>query len=286
MTKGWRWEKPLVFGVFHGRGAFSQSGGDRFENNARRRRWSTSFLSLEGPRHLRGMPPRQGPPFLFAPQTEGKREREIRTYVPGTSREINGQRSFSNFFPPSTLEQLTYSLIHFVIKFETKIRSSEMHREIRRSIRIGDRQSRSSYVAKIFVDEKLRSKRNGRSKEFAFTRSSCITDRRADDRSAWFFCLQIARSSFYSWQRGNERDRPRGAPRIWNDFGPGRSTTGSRAEDRSVREPVYRPLGGGLVTSYIVKKTSFHAKPFTRSLLSLIPRGFPSLRIHPGLFTT
>lgn len=117
-------------------------------------------------------------------------------------------------FPPSTLEQLTYSLIHFVIKFETKIRSSEMHREIRRSIRIGDRQSRSSYVAKIFVDEKLRSKRNGRSKEFAFTRSSCITDRRADDRSAWFFCLQIARSSFYSWQRGNERDRPRGAPRI------------------------------------------------------------------------
>lgn len=41
-------------------------------------------------------------------------------------------------FPPSTLEQLTYSLIHFVIKFETKIRSSEMHREIRRSIRIGE----------------------------------------------------------------------------------------------------------------------------------------------------
>lgn len=218
-----------------------------------------------------------------------ERERERDTDIRPWNIERNQwSKKFFEFqvFPPSTLEQLTYSLIHFVIKFETKIRSSEMHREIRWSIRIGDRQSRSSYVAKIFVDEKLRSKRNGRSKEFAFTRSSCITDRRADDRSAWFFCLQIARSSFYSWQRGNERDCPRGAPRIWNDFGPGRSTTGSRAEDRSVREPVYRPLGGGLVTSYIVKKTSFHAKPFTRSLLSLIPRGFPSLRIHPGLFTT
>lgn len=65
-------------GVFHGRGAFSraQSRGDRFENNARRRRWSSSFLSLEGPRHLCGMPPRQGPPFpRFAPEAGRERER-------------------------------------------------------------------------------------------------------------------------------------------------------------------------------------------------------------------
>lgn len=67
-------------GVFHGRGAFSraQSRDDRFENNARRRRWSSSFLSLEGPRHLSGMPPRQGPPFPPEPESERERERAQR----------------------------------------------------------------------------------------------------------------------------------------------------------------------------------------------------------------
>lgn len=142
------------------------------------------------------------------------------------------------------------------------------------------RQSRSSCVAKIFVDEKSRSKRNGRSKEFAFTRSSCITDRRADDRSAWFFVCKSPRSIV-----GSVAMNETVAPRIWNDFGAGRSTTGSRAEDRSVREPVYRPLGGGLVTS---RKKNFLPREtlYTRSLLSLIPRGFPSLRIRPGLLTT
>lgn len=90
------------------------------------------------------------------------------------------------------------------------------------------------------------------------SRSSCIIDRRM---TVPFLCLQIAKlRSLPSLLRSivgtvamNERPAvpsrgETGAPRISNDFGPGRSTTGSRpglANDKRIDlflpEPVYRP---------------------------------------------
>lgn len=109
------------------------------------------------------------------------------------------------------------------------------------------------------------------------SRSSCIIDRRM---TVPFLCLQIAKlRSLPSLLRSivgtvamNERPAvpsrgETGAPRISNDFGPGRSTTGSRpglANDKRIcscpnlftgRRPAR--YGADLVKT-------FHAKPFTR----------------------
>lgn len=153
------------------------------------------------------------------------------------------------------------------------------------------------------MDNRERSRIDGRNSP---SRSSCIIDGRTRGwrRVVPFLCLQIAKlrpvlRSIVGSVAMNET----GAPRISNDFGPGRSTTGSRAW-QTIRGSICsrtclqatrrRPARYGSRKKLPSDSTTRNPLPVSRPLLSLIPSTrlsilsspSPLAQIHPGLFIT